>query len=456
MARWFKDFPINFRNGTDKIRSVSESDSQNRDKPKDTVSLGAKGSSPRKGSGAGTRNGGAVSCLLSGRNRKNSANESSRTLNKDERVWDSLFSGKSRKNSKALAGPDEHRTLKTCISASTYITRLIKVEKQDRLQQNDSTQTQLGEDPSAVKTETVIIREDYADPFDAKRSSKQKASQLGENDGYMEPYDAQQLITEIRRRGSKDLLKMPGVLEGVEGQRDELRSSTPLLRSSSPLQLYDDPYEGVLEAPLTRPDSDWRSCTEEYELPWEWRREQILKALSVPLDGADRLDHHQSPSRAEEAPHLSWPQMEHVHRWSWTSRALRPSLHTQSQPGEEAEGDRDGSTRVDPNVPLEKQSWYHGNVTRQEVDAQLQAHKEGSFLVRDSESGTSKYSIALKTSQGCVHIIVAQTKENGYTLDQSRCTFPSIPQVVHYYCSQPLPFPGANHMTLMHPVHRPL
>lgn len=155
MARWFKDFPINFRNGTDKIRSVSESDSQHRDKPRDSVSLGSKGCSPRKGSGAGTRSGGAVSCLLSGRNRKNSANETSRTLNKDERVWDSLFSGKSRKTSKSLAGPDEHRTLKTCISASTYITRLIKVEKQDRIQQNDSTQTQLNEDAGVVKSETV-------------------------------------------------------------------------------------------------------------------------------------------------------------------------------------------------------------------------------------------------------------------------------------------------------------
>ncbi|KAL2079931.1 hypothetical protein ACEWY4_023724 [Coilia grayii] len=446
MARWFKEFPINFRNGTDKIRSVSESDSQNRDKPGETVGLGTKVTNPRgspsKGSGASNRSGGGVSCLLSGRNRKNSANESCRTVNKDERVWDSLFSGKSRKNSKSLAGSEEHRTLKTCISASTYITRLIKVEKQDRTQ-NNIAHAPLDEEPNVGKTVTVIIREDYADPFDAQRTCKQNASHLGENDGYMEPYDAQQLITEIRRRGSKDLLKMSALLEGGEGPREDLRSSTPL-------QIYDDPYGGVLEAPASHPESDWRP-PEEYELPWEWRREQILKALSVPLDGADRLDYHQGPVR-EETPHLSWPQTEHLHRWSWTTRtgALRPP---HSQLGGAAEGD---AGRVDPSVPLEKQSWYHGSVTRQEVDSQLQSHKEGSFLVRDSESGTSKYSIALKTSQGCVHIIVAQTKENGYTLDQSRCTFPSIPQVVHYYCSQPLPFPGANHMTLMHPVPRPL
>lgn len=59
-----------------------------------------------------------------------------------------------------------------------------------------------------------------------------------------------------------------------------------------------------------------------------------------------------------------------------------------------------------------------------------------------------------RTSQGCVHIIVAQTKENGYTLDQSSCVFPSIPKVVHHYCTQRLPFNGAEHMTLLHPVPR--
>lgn len=48
----------------------------------------------------------------------------------------------------------------------------------------------------------VIILEDYADPYDAKRTKGQRdAERLGENDGYMEPYDAQQMITGTRRAG---------------------------------------------------------------------------------------------------------------------------------------------------------------------------------------------------------------------------------------------------------------
>lgn len=42
----------------------------------------------------------------------------------------------------------------------------------------------------------VIILEDYADPFDARKTREQReAERAGENDGYMEPYDAQQMIT---------------------------------------------------------------------------------------------------------------------------------------------------------------------------------------------------------------------------------------------------------------------
>lgn len=44
----------------------------------------------------------------------------------------------------------------------------------------------------------MIILEDYADPFDAQRTREQReAERVGENDGYMEPYDAQQMITGI-------------------------------------------------------------------------------------------------------------------------------------------------------------------------------------------------------------------------------------------------------------------
>ncbi|CAJ1083331.1 SH2 domain-containing adapter protein E-like [Xyrichtys novacula] len=475
MAKWFKEFPINLKNGTDRTRSASESGSQPRaNKTGLVASIGTKATgsktSHRKNSSPDST-GGGVGSLLSGRNRKNSAIELSRNgvcSPKDGKVWDNLLSGKSRKNSKTEPVFEEqqqqqqqqHRPLKSSPSANSYINRLIRVDKQDKSPNfNSSTITNQvvpeAEKPVQCKTETLIILEDYADPFDAQKTREQReAERVGENDGYMEPYDAQQMITEIRRRGSKDLLKVCVLTELGEGMTEE--------GQPAPLQIYDDPYEGGSDGDktaVTRPELDSRPPAE-YELPWEWKKEHIVRTLSAQFDGPERpakddTPHHTLNRKPQHLPTQSQQQQsQHLRQKSWTQKILRSSLPTllpSSTPGTNPESD---VRCVDPSLPLEKQSWYHGCVTRQEAEFLLQSCKEASFLVRNSESDNSKYSIALKTSQGCVHIIVAQTKENGFTLDQSSCVFPSIPEVVHHYCTQRLPFNGAEHMTLLHPVPR--
>ncbi|XP_076826493.1 SH2 domain-containing adapter protein E [Brachyhypopomus gauderio] len=445
MAKWFKDFPTSLKTGSDRIRSASESGTQARPKPAPSVATGAKGSL-RKNSGAENGSSG-VGSLLSGRNRKNSAVELGRNHSstgsgsvKDGKIWEILIPGKSKKNTR-MEGFEDHRTLRTTNIADAYMSRMIKVEKQDKCSkyvsttaEGSGTDNERGKSP--VKTETLIILEDYADPYDAEKTREQReAVREGENDGYMEPYDAQLIITEIRRRGSKDLLKVCVVLNGGEGE------------SPGAPQIYDIPYEEVLEGiPLTRPESDLRPPAE-YELPWEWKKEQIVRALSAQFDGVERV------AKEDWAAH-SVKQHSLRSVKGWTPKPLRTSPPSPSTPPAPGVYPDTESPKVDPTLPLEKQSWYHGSVSRQEAESQLQHCRDASFLVRDSESATSKYSIALKTSQGCVHIIVAQTKECGYTLHQSSCVFPSIPEVVHHYSTQRLPFTGAEHMTLQHPVPR--
>ncbi|KAJ0055068.1 hypothetical protein NL108_009002 [Boleophthalmus pectinirostris] len=452
MAKWFKEFPMNLKNGTDRIRSASESGSQPRPNKAGLVaSIGTKTSKTRKTSSSDSP--GGVGSLLSGRNRKNSAVDLNRSggssPQKDGKVWDNLLSRKMCKNSKADQSvfEEQHRPLKISSSANAYISRLIRVDKLDKSPNFNSAAInnqvpEVEKTSPQGKTEAVIILEDYADPFDAQKTREQReAERVGENDGYMEPYDAQQMITEIRRRGSKDLLRVCVLMEGGEGPKED--SLLP--------QLYDIPYEGSTEkkdkSPGTRHEPDLRPLTE-YELPWEWKKERIVRSLSAQFDSPER-------QHKDETPHLTLtrqpqhPPAQHQHhrQKSWTQKMLKSSSSNSSSSDSE-------SCCVDPTLPLERQSWYHGCVTRQEAEFQLQSCKEASFLVRNSESDNSKYSIALKTSQGCVHIIVAQTKENGFTLDQSSCVFLSIPEVVHHYCTQRLPFNGAEHMTLLHPVPR--
>ncbi|XP_004436169.1 PREDICTED: SH2 domain-containing adapter protein E [Ceratotherium simum simum] len=466
-AKWFKEFPLN-------LKTVSE-----RAKPG-----GGAGGKLRKNSEAGGAG------PTPGKGRKNSAAEpgSGRAgvgAPKDSRLSrDSLqgliqaAAGKGRKNSRATED-EPHRGAAKSSGCSTYISRLIKVDTQEKngkgsypggggssgsSSSSSSSSSSASSSPSSLGPEldkgkmikqqdTVIILEDYADPYDAKRTKGQRdAERVGENDGYMEPYDAQQMITEIRRRGSKDpLVKALQLLDspcepGENGMKPETlpkrRSSKDLL--GKPPQLYDTPYEPAeggprAEGKVRPPDSHSRLPQDderpaaEYEQPWEWKKEQIVRALSVQFEGSER------PSIKEETVR------QHHRQKSWTQKILKPAVSDHSE-GE----------RVDPALPLEKQPWYHGAITRAEAESRLQPCKEAGYLVRNSESGTSRYSIALKTSQGCVHIIVAQTKDNKYTLNQTSAVFDSIPEVVHYYSNEKLPFKGAEHMTLLYPVHSKL
>ncbi|XP_032871782.1 SH2 domain-containing adapter protein E [Amblyraja radiata] len=319
------------------------------------------------------------------------------------------------------------------LSGSNYILskhRLIKVENQEKNGKNLLNRIQSvkkEEETGKAKQDMIIIMEDYADPYDAKKreTGQNEAERVGENDGYMEPYDAQQMITEIRRRGSKDPLGKQSLLydspyePGEMGAKTEGVGNAAMERTGTPW-----PIDGCL------PENDGRPAAE-YEQPWEWKTEHIAKALAVQFDSAERV----SPPKEEKVRH-------HARHPSWTQKAPKQQISESCDSGE----------KVDPTIPLEKQLWYHGSVTRQEAESRLQACKEASYLVRNSESGNCKYSLALKTSQGCVHIILAQTKDNKYTLNQNSALFTSIPEVVQYYCTEKLPFKDAEHMNLLYPV----
>lgn len=168
MAKWFKEFPINLKNGTDRIRSASESGSQPRTNKAGLVAgigtkAGLRKNSSSTDSGGGGSSGG-VSSLLSGRNRKNSATEiSSRTgtnSQRDGKVWDSLLSGK-KKNVKAeVPFEEQHRPLQKSPSANSYMSRLIRVDKQDKSPnfKSSTVTSKVGleaEKTSPCRTETV-------------------------------------------------------------------------------------------------------------------------------------------------------------------------------------------------------------------------------------------------------------------------------------------------------------
>lgn len=271
------------------------------------------------------------------------------------------------------------------------------------------------------KQEKLTILEDYADPFDAADqagSTQTVTEKPTENDGYMEPYEAQMMMAEIRSgRGSKD---------GLVRQ----------------LPLYDTPYEenggepdgGQCSRESRLPQDDERP-PEEYDQPWEWKKERISKAFAVQFEGVEKS--RMSPTKDMKSRPLQ------RHSSGCLVNTKMSSLdHNAPAVGE----------RIDPSMPLESQFWYHGAISRTDAESLLRLCKEASYLVRNSETSKNDFSLSLKSSQGFMHMKLSRTKDNKYVLGQNSCLFDSVPEIIHFYSSRKLPIKGAEHMSLLYPV----
>ncbi|KFQ91097.1 SH2 domain-containing adapter protein F, partial [Nipponia nippon] len=270
----------------------------------------------------------------------------------------------------------------------------------------------------------LAVLEDYADPFDAAQVAVSQAGleKVTENDGYMEPYEAQKMMAEIRQKGLREA-------------------------PTRPLHLYDTPYEPVLggldmdgdrpACPRPResrlPEDDERP-PEEYDQPWEWKKERISKAFAGPSEGLGYG--RTSPCREEKARAA----LRHG------SSSLKSTKTLIAEPGPFV------GERIDPALPLESQCWYHGAISRTDAETLLRLCKEASYLVRNSETSKNDFSLSLKSSQGFMHMKLSRTQENKYVLGQHSPPFDSVPEIIHHYASRKLPIKGAEHMSLLYPV----
>ncbi|XP_045696901.1 SH2 domain-containing adapter protein B [Phyllostomus hastatus] len=275
------------------------------------------------------------------------------------------------------------------------------------------------EESGSGKKDKVIIADDYSDPFDAKNDLKSKAGK-GESAGYMEPYEAQRIMTEFQRQESVrsqhkgiQLYDTPYEPEGQSVDSDSESAVSPRLRESKLPQDDDRPAD-------------------EYDQPWEWNRVTI-PALAAQFNGNEKRQSSPSPSR-DRRRQLRAP-----------GGGFKPIKHGSPEfcgiLGE----------RVDPAVPLEKQIWYHGAISRGDAENLLRLCKECSYLVRNSQTSKHDYSLSLKSNQGFMHMKLAKTKEK-YILGQNSPPFDSVPEVIHYYTTRKLPIKGAEHLSLLYPV----
>ncbi|XP_016408256.1 SH2 domain-containing adapter protein F-like isoform X1 [Sinocyclocheilus rhinocerous] len=300
-------------------------------------------------------------------------------------------------------------------------------------------------DPENGSQEKLIILEDYADPFDAADQAggtQTVTEKPTENDGYMEPYEAQKMMAEIRGgRAPKD---------GPVRQ----------------LPLYDTPYEpeenggdpdGDLCSRESRLPQDDERPPEEYDQPWEWKKDHISKAFAVEIKVIKDLPwpppvgQLTSGPPLMEAPSSPGDQLQHV-QFDGVEKDLKCRPLQRHSSGKMSSTEPSVGERIDPAVPLESQFWYHGAISRTDAEALLRLCKEASYLVRNSETCKNDFSLSLKSSQGFMHMKLSRTKDSKYVLGQNSCLFDSVPEIIHFYSSRKLPIKGAEHMSLLYPV----
>ncbi|KAF6726367.1 SH2 domain-containing adapter protein D [Oryzias melastigma] len=291
---------------------------------------------------------------------------------------------------------------------------------------------------------------DYSDPFDARLQHRQdpdRGPAPAENNGYMEPYEAQRVIAELQR-----------------GQGGRMRGE---------VQLYDTPYEdkrgkrpGCLYAELQEdtkessrlPQDDERPA-DEYDQPWEWKKDHISKAFAD-MRELSELPWPAPVGQLEEESFIREQVQFDGAEWDRSSSPTVCPAGSRSSPlaggGGKFRMTHDGHTmvgeRVDPTLPLEKQVWYHGSLSRSEAESLLTLCKECSYLVRNSETNRSDYSLSLRSCQGFMHMKFTKCKDGKFVLGQNSPPFDTIPELIHFYTTHKLPIRGAEHLSLLFPV----
>uniref|UniRef100_UPI003AACF627 SH2 domain-containing adapter protein F-like n=1 Tax=Centroberyx gerrardi TaxID=166262 RepID=UPI003AACF627 len=292
--------------------------------------------------------------------------------------------------------------------------------------------------PVAVDADT-----DYSDPFDARPDPRigsdwEPKSAPPDCCSYMEPFEAQRIISELQH---STMTHRSGIGDGGQLYDNPYEERTRhYSRVAPPSQQQPQGVEGGLAQVDSResrlPQDDERPA-DEYDQPWEWKKDNISKALAVQFEGAER-----ERSRAQTDQ----------------TRLTRTSPTSTTAAGGSATLRMVGDTppllgeRVDPSLPLERQVWYHGTLSRSEAESLLTLCKESSYLVRNSQTCRNDYSLSLRSCKGFMHMKFVQSADGRYVLGENSPPFSTIPEVIHYYTTHKLPIRGAEHMSLLYPV----
>ncbi|XP_078484447.1 uncharacterized protein LOC100182710 [Ciona intestinalis] len=215
----------------------------------------------------------------------------------------------------------------------------------------------------------------------------------------------------------------------------------------------------VQSAQVTVPTNKSLDGVSEYEEPWDTEttltqgnphishsRSRSYEISSVPhlnrhskshsFDNQDPGDDYEHPW---DKPNIPKVHLESMQRFQHRQLELHPS---------EAIADKD----FDPLLPLTKQGWYHGAITRDEANMRLSREVPGSYLVRNSESTANNYSLSLRTRSTTIHMVISSTRDGFWILGEFSAPFHSVPEMIAFYSTHRLKINDTQNISLKYPI----
>lgn len=82
---------------------------------------------------------------------------------------------------------------------------------------------------------------------------------------------------------------------------------------------------------------------------------------------------------------------------------------------------------------LETFPWYHGNISRYQTEQKLRGHKNGTFLIRESQQNKGDFTISLAMDEKIYHYRVRKINHTRFYLDDPNFTFKSLGHMIDYH-----------------------
>ncbi|XP_071097802.1 SH2 domain-containing adapter protein E-like [Haliotis cracherodii] len=316
------------------------------------------------------------------------------------------------------------------------------------------------------------------------------------HDTYEEPWDSRtrqrDLQSKLNRAQSEEIPKQFPLPDSRRSSQDP----AAVRRKPQPSDMYEDAWDSPLKQKLLEeklnaakrgggaasrsPTSPLPSSPPStYEEPWD------IKKRQMELEGRLEATHiHKSPIGTPISPSRRSPQPRpgldtYEEAWDLKSGAKAVSyLRSTSQQDRDLapsspQSPNSGSPtnkllprlvtpatactigeRINPIIPLHKQSWYQGRISRADAENTLRVCKEGSYLVRESESERGQYSLSIKSRIMNIHLRITKRSNGQFILGENSALFDTIPEMIDYYTQHQVPLKGTEHLTLLHPVDR--